>query len=375
VRVAAARTEWAIWQETAPYSVGLEEEVMLLCPADWSLAQRIGDVLSALPEDVSRSVGTETHQGVLELSTGPHTRVGAAAAELRSLRRRLAEALEPMGIRLAAAGTHPTTTWEETLVSPASRHQLIHQTMGELARREPTFALHVHVGVTDPDAAIELMGRLRTHLPLLLALSANSPYWQGRDARLASTRTALFQAFPRTGIPRRHDTYEDWVQTVEVLVESGALPEPTFLWWDIRPQPRFGTVEVRIMDAQTTVTRSAALAALVQSTARLELEEGYASETLMAADEVLAENRFIAARDGIEARLIDPEARCRRPARELVEELLDAARPHAEALGCLRQLAQLETLVDAPGAAFQRRSAAEHGPVGLTAALSDAFSE
>ena len=147
--------------------------------------------------------------------------------------------------------------------------------MRELARREPTFALHVHVGVADPEDAVRLANRLRAHLPLLLALSANSPFWQGRDTGLASARTPLFQAFPRVGIPRAFDDYADYVEAVDLLIRCGAFPEPTFLWWDVRLQPRFGTVEVRIMDAQTTVEDTAALVALVQSIARLEVEEGF----------------------------------------------------------------------------------------------------
>src|SRR5258705_10091169 len=131
--------------------------------------------------------------------------------------------------------------------------------MGALARREPTFALHVHVGISSPNDAIRLVNRMRAHLPLLLALSVNSPFWQGRDSGLASARTPLFQAFPRVGIPRGFRSYADYVEAVDLLVRSGAIPEPTFLWWDVRPQPRFGTLEVRIMDAQTSVGDTPAL--------------------------------------------------------------------------------------------------------------------
>ena len=145
--------------------------------------------------------------------------------------------------------------------------------MRELARREPTFALHVHIGVDSPEHAIVLHDRLRAHLPLLLALSANSPFWQGRDTGLASARTPLFQAFPRVGIPRGFHSYADYVEAVDLLMRSGALAEPTSLWWDVRPQPRFGTVEVRVMDVQTRVAETAAIVALVQCIARRELVE------------------------------------------------------------------------------------------------------
>src|SRR4029079_16243157 len=162
----------------------------------------------------------------------------------------------------------------------------IQRTMADLARREPTFALHVHIGVPDPDRAIRLLNRLRAHLPMLLALSANSPFWQGRATGLASTRTSVFGAFPRTGIPRRFDSYADWVETVDTLLRSGAFPEPTFLWWDVRPQPALGTVEVRVMDAQTDLDATAGLVALVQSLAPLEIERGPAPGELLAAHSV-----------------------------------------------------------------------------------------
>src|SRR3954465_10877374 len=235
----------------------------------------------------------------------------------------------------------PSRVWGGPRAAPASRYQVILRTMADLARREPTFALHVHIGVEDPERAMRLLNRLRAHLPLLLALSANSPFWQGRATGLASTRTPVFGAFPRTGIPRRFDGYEDWVQTLDTLMRCGAFPEPTFLWWDVRPQPALGTVEVRVMDAQTDVAATGALCALVQAVGRLEIEDGHASERLVAADELLAENRFLAARDGIEAELLDPAAELRRPARAQLRALLDPAPPPAHAPGCR---AELETV-------------------------------
>src|SRR3954453_16390172 len=244
----------------------------------------------------------------------------------------------PRGLGARASGPAPVALGSAACVCPASRYQVILRTMADLARREPTFALHVHVGVPDPDRAIRLLNQMRAHVPLLLALSANSPFWQGRSTGLASTRTSVFGAFPRTGLPRRFHSYEDWVSTVDGLLRCGAFPEPTFLWWDIRPQPTLGTVEVRIMDAQTDPGATAALVALVQSLGPLALAAGHAPEGLVGAEELLAENRFPAARDGIEADLLDPVAELRRPARAQLRAVLDAARPHADELGCRAEL-------------------------------------
>ena len=373
-QLSAARG-WATWQPSSPYTVGLEEEVMLLHPGDWSLAQRSDDVLPLLPAGLAEHVTAETHQAAIELATDPHPTVAEAIAQLRGLRAWLHDELAAQGLAVAAAGTHPFALWTETRVSPASRYQVILRTMADLARREPTFALHVHVGVPDAERAITLLNRLRAHLPLLLALAANSPFWQGRSTGLASTRTPVFGTFPRTGIPRRFHGYDDWVQTVDALLRCGAFPEPTFLWWDVRPQPALGTVEVRVMDAQTDVEATAALCALVQSLARLEIEDGYAPAALVEADEVLEENRFLAARDGIEADLLDPEAGLRRPARAQLRALLDAARPHADALGCRAELERVVGLGLAPPFLQQLDIAARRGGSlrALTAELAAAF--
>ena len=183
--------------------------------------------------------------------------------------------------------------------------------MRELARREPTFALHVHVAVPDPESAVRALRGLRVHVPLLLALAANSPFWQGRDTGLAAARVPIFGTFPRVGIPRPFDDYAEYVEAIDVLLRCGAFPEPTFLWWDVRLQPRLGTIEVRIMDAQTRAADNAALAALVQCAVRLEATEGYADEAIACRPEVLDENRFLADARRHAGRVHRPRARRR----------------------------------------------------------------
>ena len=195
---------------------------------------------------------------------------------------------------------------------------------------------------------------LRVHVPLFLALAANSPFWQGRDTGLAAARVPVFGTFPRVGIPRRFTDYAEYVEAVDVLLRCDAFPEPTYLWWDVRLQPRFGTIELRIMDAQTRVGDNAALAALVQCAVRLEATEGYVDEAIAARPEVLEENRFLATRDGMRAEFIDPEHDTRRPAREILGELLAACAPHAAALGCKAELAGVAALAAEPGDQRQR---------------------
>jgi carboxylate-amine ligase len=365
---------WTRWRATDPYTVGVEEEIMLLSPGDWALVHDADRVMSELPREVADHVTCETHGSAIELSTGVHSRVSEAAAEMRALRRELEHALARMGRRAASAGTHPFAVWQDTVVSTGERYQAVYGSMRELARREPTFALHVHVGIPGSEAAIRVLNALRVHLPLLLALSVNSPFWQGRDTGLASARTPLFQAFPRVGIPRRFDGYADWVETVDVLIRCEAFSEPTFLWWDVRPQPRFGTVEVRILDAQTTVADSAALAALVQCIAKLEAERREPATRLGDGPEVLAENRFLAARDGMDARLIDADGTCRLPARALLDELVRNCEPHARALGCEEELAHARELARCTGARRQLNLSRGEGRLPeLVGLLSDSF--
>jgi carboxylate-amine ligase len=368
---------WSDWKGRSreiQYTVGIEEEAMLLEPGGWQLAHHSERVLEALPPEFASHATMETHRSALELATGVHDGVPAAAAEMLELRRGLDEAVRSIGLRAASAGTHPSAVWQDTVVSDGKRYAFVYGSMRELARREPTFALHVHVGIASANDAIRLVNRMRAHVPLLLALSVNSPFWQGRDTGLASARTPLFQAFPRVGIPRRFRDYDDYVGTVDLLMRCQSMPDPTFLWWDVRPQPRFGTVEVRIMDAQTTVAETASIAALVQCVARLEVESGYMTTRALEVPEALDENRFLAARDGMGAELIDVALERRVPARELVLRLLEACGPHARALGCERELDGVAAMAERTGA--DRQLEVARGPArlrGLVEALADEY--
>lgn len=368
---------WAVWnggRAATPYTLGVEEEVMLLEPHGWSLAQAADMVLPSLSPELADRVTRETHGSIVELRTAVHETVAAAADELLRWRRLLVSELEPMALRAASAGTHPFAVWHDTVVSGGERQGFVYGSMRELARREPTCALHVHVGVEDAESAIRAANRLRGHLPMMLALSANSPFWQGRDSGLASARTPLFQAFPRVGIPRAFDGYADYVETVDLLIRCEAFPEPTFLWWDVRAQPTLGTIEIRIMDAQATVDETAALVAFVQCLVRLELREGYVAPDVLTSPEVLAENRFLAARDGMEAEFIDPVAERREPAREQLEPLLEALAPHAYELGCHPELQGVHQLAEDSGAVDQLVVARRPNRLrGLVEALSEVF--
>jgi carboxylate-amine ligase len=370
----ASLPDWARWNPSEPYSIGIEEEVMILHPGDCSLAEHTERALESLRGDLPGRASAETHEAVIELATSPCRAVQEAGGQLVAGRNALMRELEKVGLHAGSAGTHPFAMWTDTRVSAGARYQLIHQTMRELARREPTFALHVHIGVADADVGIALLNRLRAHVPLLLALSANSPFWQGRDTGLASARTPIFQAFPRVGIPRAFASYLEYVEVVDQMLRCDAFPEPSFLWWDVRPRPRFGTIELRVMDAQSRAERSLALAALVQTIAHLELEEGYHDPRLVGAPEILDENRFLAARDGMDAQLLDPVTETLVPAREQLAELLEIAAPHAQRLGCEDALELVEEIALDGGAERQRRIARRSDLRGVVRSLAADFS-
>lgn len=365
------RPAWAEWRpaETA-YTLGVEEELMIVGGDRLELVPAGPRVLEALPPVLRERVSPETHAASIEIQTGIRPTVAGAVEELAALRRDLARELEVLGLGAASAGTHPLALGLDTQVSPDERHQHIYEDLGALARREPTFALHVHVGLPDPEAAVRAHDHLRTQVPLLIALAANSPFWRGGDSGLSSARTFVFGAFPRTGMPRAFGSYGAYVEAVEALLAARAIPEPTFIWWDLRLQPKLGTLEVRVMDAQARVHDNAPLIALLQCLART-AAEGEDPPAAPPLPEILDENHFIAARDGADAALI--EGRLRVPVAEVLAATIERCRPHARALGCEAELEAAASLTLDNGAARQRRAAAERGVSGVAAALVEEY--
>ncbi len=323
----------------------------MLIDEDGRMSFRGEELMDGLTDLVGAYCSLETHASVVEVETAPQPTVSHAVAELGEMRSSLIAPLETMSLRPAGAGTHPLATWVETQVPEQDRYQKVLETMRELARREPTMAMHVHVAVPSETTAVSALNGLRERLPILLALSANSPFWQARDSGLASTRTSLFGAFPRTGLPPYFSSYADWAERVDFLIRCGAIPEPTFLWWDARLQPRFGTIEVRIADTQSRLEDVAALVALIQCLVKEAVEGQITAE---ARREVVAENRFIASRDGIEAKLIDLRSESLVPLSEWVQEVLESCEPHARELHCEAELEKVRDLCASNGAARQR---------------------
>jgi glutamate---cysteine ligase / carboxylate-amine ligase len=330
------------------YTVGVEEELMIVDQETLDLTSSIDGLLETL-EDVSKEgeVKSELMESVCEIATDPCSDTREAGLQLRTLRRLVQQAAGERGLAIGSSGTHPFAMWEDQRVVSQPRYRDLIADLQYVARREIIFGIHVHVGVDHPDKAIHVTNGMRVHLPLLLALSANSPFWRGDSTGLDSTRTPIFRAFPRVGIPPRYDDFEDWARRIEFMMASKVIGDYTYLWYDVRPHPNFGTVEVRVMDSQTRVEHTLALAALVQAMVK-ELAEHYDEGKKLSRYpyEMLDENKWMAARHGLGAQLVDLPDRERVPVPELTRRLMERLRPHAEQLGSEDDFDCLEEILD-----------------------------
>jgi glutamate---cysteine ligase / carboxylate-amine ligase len=330
------------------YTLGIEEELMIVDAETLDLSNSIEGLLAdlaAAPTD--GEVKPELMESVCEIATTPVRNAAEAGAQLRSLRRQVQQAAAQRGLAIGSAGTHPFAMWEDQRIVSRPRYRDLIAGLQFVARQEIIFGIHVHVGIDDPDKAVHVTNGMRVHLPLLLALSANSPFWRGDQTNLDSTRTPIFRAFPRVGIPPRYDDFADWARRIEFMYESKVIRDYTYLWYDVRPHPNFGTVEVRVMDSQTRVEHTLALAALVQAMVK-ELAEHYEEGGKLSRYpyEMLDENKWLAARHGMESELVDLPDTTRVPARELAQRLLDRLRPHAQELGSLTELECITDIVE-----------------------------
>ena len=312
------------------------------------LANSIEGVLDGLEEaETEGEVKPELMESVCEIATTPCRNTREAGAQLRALRRQVQQVASELGLAIGAAGTHPYAMWEDQRIVSRPRYRDLVAGLQFVARQELIFGIHVHVGIDDPEKAIHVTNGMRVHLPLLLALSANSPFWRADETGLASTRTPIFRAFPRVGIPPRYDNFEDWSKRIVFMNTSRVVPDYPYLWYDVRPHPNFGTVEVRVMDSQTRVEHTLALAALVQAMVK-ELGEHFEAGKRLSRYpyEMLDENKWLAARHGLERDLVDLPRTTRVRTRDLAIRLMKRMRPHAEELGSADELDDLEDLLD-----------------------------
>ena len=347
------------------YSLGVEEEFQIVRRESYELVSRIDEILLAFDDDKEHEgrVKAELLQSTVEVATNVAATVAEAAEDLTRLRARLRDVAAESDSLIAAAGTHPFSRYEHQDVTEQARYRELLEAMRWVAERELIFGLHVHVGLDSPDKAIACANSARTFLPELLTASVNSPFWQGRPTGLASTRTKVFDAFPRSGLPPAFSSYEEFELLVDRAVKTNSFPDYTYIWWDLRPHPRLGTIELRVCDAQTRMESVVAIVALVQSLVAT-LAEAWENGDQPAVQPItlVAENKWRAARHGLGAQLIDLENDTERPAPEALRALVERCEPAARRLGCAEELGAVESLLErGSGADEQLRCYEETG--------------
>jgi carboxylate-amine ligase len=336
------------------YTLGIEEELMILDEGTLGLSNSIEAILDGYDGD--GDVKPELMESVLEIAVGPCRDTREAGEALRALRRKVAEVAGANGLRIGSAGTHPVARWEDQRISARERYRELVEALRFVARQEVIFGLHVHVGIDDPEKAIHVVNGLRVHVPILLALSANSPFWRSQATGLASTRMPVFRAFPRVGIPPYYEDWDDYAKRIEFMVDANVVEDYTWLWYDVRPHPNLGTVEIRAMDAQTRVEHTLGLAALIQAMVK-ELAEHYDAGRKLAhfPHEMLDENKWLAARHGLDGELVDLPERRRVPTRDLARRLYDRLGEHAQDLGSAAELEGVLDLLERGNGAQRQR--------------------
>jgi carboxylate-amine ligase len=326
------------------YTIGIEEELMIV---DRESLELVNAIESLLQDATDGEIKPELMESVLEIATKPCQNTVEAGEQLRSLRRQVRESAANHGLTIGSAGTHPFAMWEEARIVARPRYRELISALRFVARQELIFGMHVHIGLDDPDKAIHVANGMRLHVPVLLALSANSPFWRADQTGLMSTRTPIFRAFPRVGIPPYYRDWADYDRQISFMVDAGVMADYTYLWYDVRPHPKFGTVEIRVCDSQTRVEHTLALAALIQAMVH-QLAEDFGSEPQLPdlPWQILDENKWLAARHGLAGELVDLPSGDKISARDLARRQLDRLREHAQQVGSEADLAGIVDLIE-----------------------------
>jgi carboxylate-amine ligase len=327
---------------SAPYTLGVEEEYQLLDPETWDLVQHIDSVLAAVADgDHQERIHAELMQSVLEVTTPVCRTPADVRRSLLQLRGYVNEIARSEGCRFGSAGTHPFSLFERQRITARDRYRQLVDQLQYVARRELIFGMHMHVAVDDPEKAIQVMNGLLLHLPQMLALSASSPFWRGEPTGLASSRQMVFAAFPRSGPPPRFKDYADYAEVVGQLERTGCIADYTHIWWDIRPHPRLGTIEMRVCDAVTRLEDVVAITAFFQALVKMYCEQYESGREIPSWHRMLTtENKWLAARYGLEAPVMDLATgrRNRVPVAQLIRRTLRDLEPHARELGSETEL-------------------------------------
>jgi glutamate---cysteine ligase / carboxylate-amine ligase len=322
------------------FSIGIEEEYLLVDPETRALASRQpAGFMDRCKEVLGPKVMHEFLQAQVEIGTGVCATIAEARAELTELRQAIAAAAEEFGMRMMVASTHPWAHWREQEPVDMERYRILGAEHRSLARRMAICGMHVHAGILDKNLRVDLMGQVAYFMPHLLALSASSPFWEGHDTGLKAFRPIIIGDLPRSGLPETFESWNDWEELLDDLAATGMVKDPTRIWWDLRPSARHPTLEIRICDICTWSEDGLTIAALYQSILAMLYHLRQSNQRWRQYRRILIlENKWRAQRYGIEAEMGDFGKRVLVPLPELIDELVELVRPHAEALGCLAEV-------------------------------------
>ncbi len=336
-------------------TLGIEEEYMIIDPETRELKSYIQELLEQGRLVLQDQIKAEFLQSQVEVGSHICRNIQEIRCEVVRLRRSIIQLAEQNGLAVAAASTHPFSSWSTQEMSVGERYTQLQTDMAELARRMLIFGMHVHVGIDDRELMIDVMNQARYFLPHLLALSTSSPFWLGRDTGLKSYRTVIFESLPRTGLPPQFDSWAEYHEFLDTLVQTGCIDEPTKIWWDVRPHPKFPTLEFRVADICTKVDEAVCIAALIQSIVAKLIKLRKNNQSWRSyRHHLITENKWRAVRYGIEGRLIDFGRQEEVPLRFLAREVLEFVDDVVDELGCRQEVKYTETIL-AQGSSADRQ--------------------
>ena len=329
------------------FTIGVEEEFQIIDPATCELRSHVMQLVSQASPGIIEQVKHEMHQSIVETGTNICSNVAELRIEMHRTRGELVAAAERAGLQVAAAGTHPFSSWIDQVISPGERYQNIVEELQQLARSLLIFGMHVHVAMPDKQTTIDMMNMVRYFLPHLLALSTSSPFWMGRNTGLKSFRTTVFRRFPRTGLPEQFASWSEYENYVNLLIKLNCIDSGKKIWWDARPHPVFGTLEFRMCDVATKVEEAVAIAALTQAIV-VKLHRLYERNLSfrLYPRPLIEENKWRAARYGIEGKLIDFGKEAEVPMRALAMELLEFVDDVVDDLGSRSAVEYVNTILN-----------------------------
>jgi carboxylate-amine ligase len=362
---------------SAGSSLGVEWELELVDLDSRELVGSASEILAELGNGAEHPKAKhELLESCIEVITGVCTTVDEAIADLRGTVAEVADAAARRGLGVVCSGTHPISDWAQQEISPNPRYEKLVEQMQWLARRLQIFGVHVHVGVRSPDKAIPIVNALTAYIPHFLALSASSPYWVGADTGLASARSKVFEGLPTAGVPYQLSGWEDFEEFMSTLISADTISSVREVWWDVRPHPQFGTVELRICDGLPTlfeITWAAALSQCLVEMLNGQLDRGYVLP--VPKGWTVRENKWRAARYGIDADLIVDDAGGTRPLRDMVVELVDELVPIGERLGCATELLRVKDVLEVGPSYLRQRACAEASSGDLRAVVDGLLDE